>query len=132
MPVDPFGGFDDWSIRVREALIWLGEVDPCETVSKVRENDPQRVRLMAVVMQWKEDLLLDNDYTVHTVIERAINVPSFYNALYAVAPTRTGGMISNEKLGRWLKRVEAKIICGFKLMQSGNAHGYPRWRLTKG
>jgi hypothetical protein len=23
-----------------EPLIWLGEADPCETVAKVRENDP--------------------------------------------------------------------------------------------
>jgi hypothetical protein len=77
---DPFGGFDDWSMRVREALIWLGEIDPCETVIKVRENDPQRDQLMAVVMLWKENLLLDNDYTVQNAIERAVNVPSFYNA----------------------------------------------------
>ena len=101
----PYGGFADWSRRVREPLIWLGEADPCETVAKVRENDPQRDWLMTVVMQWKANLVLDQTYTVQNVIERAINVPSFYNALFAVAASRTGGAISNDRLGRWLKRI---------------------------
>ena len=36
----PYGGFADWSRRVREPLVWLGEADPCDTVGKVRESDP--------------------------------------------------------------------------------------------
>jgi hypothetical protein len=128
----PYGGFVDWSRRVREPLIWLGEADPCDTVAKVRENDPQRDWLMTVVMQWKANLVLDQTYTVQNVIERAVNVPSFYNALFAIAASRTGGAVSNEKLGRWLKRIESKIICGFKLVQSGSRAGYSLWRLTQG
>ena len=128
----PYGGFVDWSRRVREPLIWLGEADPCDTVAKVRENDPQRDWLMTVVMQWKANLVLDQTYTVQNVIERAVNVPSFYNALFAVAASRTGGAVSNEKLGRWLKRIEGKIIHGFKLIQHGTSGGYPFWQLTKG
>ena len=127
----PYGGFADWSRRVREPLIWLGEADPCETVAKVRENDPQRDWLMTVVMQWKANLVLDQTYTVQNVIERAVNVPSFYNALFAVAASRTGGAISNDRLGRWLKRIQGKIICGFKLIWHGSSGGYPLWKLTK-
>ena len=37
-----FGGFEDWSYRVREALVWLGRTDPCETQIKVRESDRSR------------------------------------------------------------------------------------------
>jgi hypothetical protein len=97
----------------------------------VRENDPQRDWLVTIVMQWKANLVLDQAYTVQNVIERAINVPSFYNALFAVAASRTGGMISNDRLGRWLKRIEGKIISGFKLVQWGIVNGYPLWKLTK-
>ena len=39
-----FGGFEDWSYRIREALIWLDRTDPCETVAEVRESDPHRER----------------------------------------------------------------------------------------
>jgi hypothetical protein len=69
---------------------------------------------------------------VQNLIERAINVPTFHHALLAVAPAQTGGMVSNDRLGRWLKRVEGKIVCGFKLLKTGNMHGYPLWKLTKG
>jgi hypothetical protein len=128
----PYGGFADWSRRVREPLIWLGEADPCATVAKVRENDPQRDWLMTVVMQWKANLVLDQAYTVQNVIERAVNTPSFYNALFGVAASRTGGAISNDKLGRWLKRVEGKIVCDFKLVKDGSKDGYALWKITKG
>jgi hypothetical protein len=128
----PYGGFADWSRRVREPLIWLGKADPCETVAKVRENDPQRDWLMTVVMQWNANLVLDQTYTVQNVIERAINIPSFYNALFAVAASRTGGAIGNDRLGRWLKYVQGKIICGFKLIRQGSSGGYQLWKLTKG
>jgi hypothetical protein len=129
--IDPFGGFADWSQRVREPLIWLGEADPCETVVKVRENDPHRDLLTPVIMQWKEHLRLDTKYMVQEVIGRAVNTPNFYAALMAVAEKRTGGLVSNERLGRWLKQVQGKIVSGFSLLQDGNAHGYPYWKLIK-
>jgi putative DNA primase/helicase len=130
--VPPFGGFDDWSQWVREPLIWLGEADPCETVDKARENDPQRDLLMAVILQWKENLNLNIRYTVQEVIARAVNTPSFHAALVAVAAAGSGGMIvSNERLGRWLKRVEGKIVGGFSLVRDGIAHGYRQWKLIQ-
>jgi hypothetical protein len=58
-----FGGFEDWSYRVREALIWLDWTDPCETSVDVRDSDPYRGELVTVVEQWKEHLVLNQDYT---------------------------------------------------------------------
>jgi hypothetical protein len=40
LKAESFGGFEEWSQRIREPLLWLGQADPCVTVSKVRENDP--------------------------------------------------------------------------------------------
>ena len=54
-----FGGFEDWSCRVREALIWLDRTDPCETSVDVRDSDPHRGELVTVVEQWKEHLVLN-------------------------------------------------------------------------
>jgi hypothetical protein len=129
--IDSFGGFTDWSERVREPLIWLGEADPCDTVCRVRENDPHRDLLVAVVMQWKEHLGLDTKYTVQEIIGRAVNTPDFYNALLAVAIAKTGGLISNDRLGRWLKRVQGKIVSDLSLVQDGNISGYSRWKLIQ-
>jgi hypothetical protein len=129
--VTPYGGFADWSRRVREPLIWLGEADPCDTVTKVRENDPARDGLGAVLAEWEGVLRADASYTVRHVIERAINVPTFYTALMNVAPSKTGGTVSNERLGWWLKRIEGKIVNGRKLVQSGMDHGNRLWRLIQ-
>ena len=85
--------------------------------------------LTAVIMQWKEHLSLNVKYTVQEVIGRAVNVPGFYNALMGVAAARTGGTVSNANLGRWLKRVQGKIVNGFTLLQDGNTFGYPQWKL---
>src|SRR5262249_9344077 len=35
-----FGGFEDWSERIRKALVWLGRADPCDTRKAIRESDP--------------------------------------------------------------------------------------------
>jgi len=76
-------------------------------------------------------LLLGTQYTVQEVIGRAIVVPSFYNALLAVAAARTGGSVSNDRLGRWLKRVQGKIVAGHSLVQDGKSGGYPNWKLIQ-
>ena len=125
------GSFEEWSFRVREPLIWLGQVDPCETLADVRENDPHRGELIAVIMQWKEHLRLDTKYSVQDVIGLAVNTPSFYTALMNVAAARTGGSVSNAGLGRWLKRVQGKIVNGLTLLQDGNTSGYPQWKLIQ-
>ena len=73
--VEPYGGFSDWSRRVREPLIWLGVADPCDTVVKVRENDPHRDLLTAVVMQWKQHLGLNMKFTVQELIRAVGECP---------------------------------------------------------
>jgi hypothetical protein len=52
-------------------------------------------------------------------------------ALVAVAGSRTGLLVSNDRLGRWLKKVQGKIVNGLCLLQAGNVRGYPLWRLSK-
>ena len=127
----PYGSFADWSRRVREPLIWLGQADPCDTIDKVRKGDPARDDLRTVLLQWQEHLGLNSAHTVQQVIERAINVPTFYTALMNVAASRTGGTVSNDRLGRWLKLVQGKIVNGLRLLQEGNAHGYPLWTVKQ-
>jgi hypothetical protein len=129
--VEPFGGFSEWSRRIREALVWLGMADPCDTVTKVRDNDPQRDLLMAVIMQWRAAKLpLNVKYTVQELIAEAIGVPSFYGALLAVAAGR-GGVVDNARLGRWLKKVEGRMVDKWSLVQDGRTNGYPKWKLIE-
>ena len=60
-----------------------------------------------------------------------MNVTNFYNALMGVAQARTGGTISNVNLGRWLKRIQGKIVNDHSLLQDGNAGGQALWKLIQ-
>jgi len=129
--ITPLGGYPQWSVRVRDALVWLGCADPCLTIVKTRENDPEVEALEVVVMQWRDHIGIDKRHTVQEVIERAINIRDFWNALLAVAESRSGGgVISNERLGRWLRKIESKFAAGLRLVRDGSMHGYPCWRLA--
>jgi hypothetical protein len=129
--LSPFGSFETWSHRIREPLAWLGQVDPCETLSDVRKSDPLRDALIAVLMQWELCLGVINTYTVQEVIDSALGVPTFYTALMGVAPSRNAQSVNNISLGRWLRRVEGRIANGLVLVQDGNRSGYPLWKLQR-
>jgi putative DNA primase/helicase len=125
------GSFEDWSRRVRGPLAWLGRVDPCETILKVKDNDPGRLALSTVLAQWKEYLDIGGAYTVQEVINRAANVADFHTALINVAGGRSNALVNNARLGRWLRKIEGQIVGDLMLHQVGNRHGYPLWSLMQ-
>jgi hypothetical protein len=129
--VSAFGSYTDWSQRVREALIWLGEDDPCKTQEKIRENDPVTDALKLVMIQWQRCLRIGVECTVRDVISRAVNDPDFYNALLFVAANKSGAMVSNDRLGRWLKRNQNQIKDKLKLTRIGIRQGYPVYKLVQ-
>jgi putative DNA primase/helicase len=128
--VDPFGSFEDWSFRIRLPLLWLGYMDPHESVAAVRDNDPSRSLLIAVLEQWKRCLGVLSSYNIQQIIARAIPDIDFYNALMAVAADRGGGL-SNRRLGIWLSKNEGKIVGNFKLIRAGLSYGYPLWQVAQ-
>jgi RepB DNA-primase from phage plasmid len=129
---EPLGGFEDWSRRIREPLLWLGREDPCSSEAKVRRNDPERAAHETVLIQWQQTLGIETRRTIQQVKNAALADMDFQAALVSVAGDRGGVFISNERLGRWLRKVEGKIVNGLKLVQDGNDHGYQVWKLTRG
>ncbi len=90
----PFGSFEKWSHRIRSALVWLGCPDPCETVLKVRAEDPKATDLATVSMQWEENIGLNTELKIQQIIDRASLAPNLYVALMAVAGARGKIIIS--------------------------------------
>ena len=126
-----FGSFDEWSYRVRNALLWLGRADPCETIPKVRSIDPYRAALGTVLAQWQTNLGLEGVFTLPQILEVAVNSADFHNALLAVAADKSSRRVSNERFGRWLKKIEGQIINGLYLRQNALVNGYPTWKLMR-
>jgi putative DNA primase/helicase len=129
--ISPLGSFEDWSYRIRSPLIWLGHSDPCDTIAKIKENDPRLLALSTVMAQWDRHIgrNVGNVKTVQEVISYAINIPEFHVALLNVAAGRNGNFVSNDRLGRWLKRVEGRVVGELMFSSKGKLNGYPRWCL---
>ena len=123
----PLGSFEEWSHRIRAPLLWLGQADPCNTTIRVQEDDPRRDLLATVIAQWRQHLTAGQEYTVQQLINHAINVNDFYVALLNVAGRNN--VVSNDRLGRWLKRNEGRPVNGSMLVRMGMKDGYQLWSL---
>jgi hypothetical protein len=144
--IEPMGSFEEWSYRIRCPLLWLGRIDPCDSIKTVRENDPLRSLLNAVLIQWEKALGTADSFTVQQVISKANELATgqvgiagkppilpdrdFYHAIAAVAVAASGNSISNERLGRWLSKNNGKIVGKLKLTRTGVKDGYPLWQVT--
>jgi putative DNA primase/helicase len=141
----PLGSFEDWSRSVRDALIWLGEPDPCKTMERARADDPRLQELAAVLTQWNASIG-STAITVKELIDRAttrynggpgsfdLNPPGFLypdlrEALLVVAGD--GGAINSRRLGTWLGRNKFRLVDGLKLGPATVQDGYKRWKVTK-
>jgi hypothetical protein len=138
----PLGSFEEWSRLVRDALIWLGEPDPVDTMERVREQDPQRAALAAVLEQWnaivgtkrasaKEliDYATDSDPMNTSPDRRRFRHSEFREALLAVAGD--AGNINSRRLGIWLSANKQKVVNGLRIIADGISEGIARYRLQR-
>jgi putative DNA primase/helicase len=138
----PLGSFSEWSSWIRDALIWLGEADPCDTMEKVRQNDPKLGAVVAVISQWAEVVGYDVRVTTKELIDYAtekVDSRGFYpkpdfahpelrEALLIVAGD--GGSINGRRLGIWLGANENRLVQGCKIVRDGERGGVGVWKLT--
>ncbi|HEX3860377.1 MAG TPA: hypothetical protein VHY35_01640, partial [Stellaceae bacterium] len=133
------------SRTVRDALIWLGESDPCETMARARLQDPKTQALAEVLAQWHA-VIGENSVSVKRVIEYATQTSGgsaydmglpvmvnadFREALLVVAGDR--GAISSLRLGKWLARTKNRIVAGLRIEQdmTGDHGGVARWKVVQ-
>ncbi len=134
----PLGSFTAWSGWVRDALIWLGEADPCETMEGMRGADPKLEALTAALEEWRSVIGTDR-VTVREIIERAaaqqtqlfgkaefVN-PEFREALLRVAGE--GGAINGTRLGKWLSQHQNRVVAGHRIIAAGTTGNRARWQL---
>ena len=87
--------------------------------------------LTAVTAQWREHIGLQREVTVQQVINYSVNAHDFFVALMNVAAAKSGNVISNDRLGRWLKKNEARIVSSVSLRCTGVSHGHSTWKLVR-
>ena len=82
-----------------------------------------------MLAQWKEVLGVSNRRTIQQIISAALVNSDLQSALVLVAGNQSGLLISSERLGRWLHKVEGKIVNDLRLIRDGNEHGHRLWKL---
>lgn len=126
----PLGSYEAWSDLVRGTLLWVGMPDPVASVERVREGDPRRGELQAVLSQW-HSVIGTEPITGAQLIERASSgQPEFREALLAVAGV--AGAINTQNLGRWLRGVKGRIADGMHIEPATMKDGVRRWSVHGG
>jgi hypothetical protein len=80
---------------------------------------------------WKEHIGLNAPVNIQGIINKALVAPDLHNALMVVAEARGRSVISSERLGRWLRKVDGRIVSGNALRSAGVVDGYQNWVLAK-
>jgi hypothetical protein len=144
---EPLGSFEAWD-KVRDLLIWYGQVDPCQTMEDIRDEDPGLLALRSIVDLWAKYLGYD-PVTAQQIIARAtwqpgqsshgllfgaakpyeLEAPDFREAWLGVAGRN--GSINSQRLGKWLGRNKGRVINGHRIMPAAHAYGIMQWQLQR-
>jgi hypothetical protein len=117
------GSYPEWSCMVRSPLVWLGEPDPVESMDSARDEDPELGNIRELFGLWPDYFDLDQKVTTGRIIEVAREAPAandfnrqpLKDLLLQVAGDRSGGGISPERLGWWLRGISGRVEAGHRL-----------------
>ncbi len=133
--VVPLGTFDQWSQRVRNALIWAGEADPVETQEHIRSVDKDIELHQNMMSAWHEAIQVG--VTISRLVEMSYEMssamrtedddyappsrrhPDLYDALYEIAPARQPEKIDPTKLGAYCRERVDQAVAGLRIERAG-------------
>ena len=133
----PIGSYETWSGRVREALVWLGCADPCDTMVSARRADPVTAQLSSVITSWKDAVGVNKPLAGQALVDIANRVdfdgghkyPEFRDALLTVAGE--GREINMRKLGKWLSKNEDRVIDRHKIARRDVQKSVVQWLIAE-
>ena len=142
----PLAGFNDWSNRVRSALVWLGCEDPAASLNIAYTEDEKKQALRRFVEAWLDAVGLDVPLTVRKLLAKeeeldptnsTCRYPELHDAIDVICPSR-----DPKDLGNWLRDAKRKVVenvefggndVAVQIDQAGldSRERVVRWRLTK-
>jgi putative DNA primase/helicase len=147
--LDPFGSFEAWSARVREALVWLGLEDPCSSQERLREKDTRKGTLASVMAAWRAHPDLGNSKHTAAEVIQIVAAPSplvnmfpvdasasdnLHQELIATVLRRGDRQLNPHNLGNWLMKVADQVIDGekFKRVDYNRHTRVSYWQIVPG
>jgi hypothetical protein len=124
------GSFEEWSRFIRDALVWLGEADPVTSMDEIRESDPGRATLDAMMQAWAAlGAPGDGRKSASQLIEFAQSHPEWRGALQIIA-ARGKDTLCPIRLGHWLTRNKSRVVNGRRIEKCGASNGVSVYQLV--
>jgi putative DNA primase/helicase len=125
----PLGSFERWSRMVREALIWVGMPDPCETTDDANEAEPETQALAAVLRTWRA-AYTSEPKTAPQIVNRTELFARHELRDALVAALGGDQEVDARGLGNFLRRWKGVVTQGMRLRAAGKGHaGYVQWQV---
>lgn len=123
--------YGDWSDLCRQPLLWLGMLDPTESIFETMIEDPERETLGRLLEAW---------YTCFgstpKMVRDAVNMPpgasGSFQDLRDVMQDIAGDKdysINRRRLGWWMKRHVGQIVAGRRLVRTGGNRSAEAWKV---
>lgn len=138
--------FENWSDYVRSALVWLGCVDPVETMKSLQNEDPEH-QIRTLIFRGFRDAFASRAVTAKQIISAAQETdagnpdeafgPVRQTAAFRHPELREGLLevagkneaIISELLGKWLRSNKGRIAGGLRLTCSSTG-GAAKWSVV--
>ncbi|MER2624862.1 MAG: hypothetical protein ABTS22_13100, partial [Accumulibacter sp.] len=139
-PIKNFARFEDWSLLVRSALVWLGEPDPLAGREAIEDGDPVRVKLRALLMAWyatfktapapcKEAVCRAREAEIDGENPERPRYPALREVLEEYFTDRRGEISSNA-IGYFLRQHAGRILMGARFDRAGSVQHREQWRVV--
>lgn len=127
----PLDSFEDWSWRVRDALIWLGEDDPVAGVDYGNDGAGELGAAFLGINKVLDEGLeaRSDDFTANELAMRAEDNPDLRTALVNAGCSEP---ISSHNLGCWMRKHKNRIAAGYQLIdKKKTSAGVNKWQILR-
>jgi primase-polymerase (primpol)-like protein len=135
----PLGSYEQWSNLIRAALIWAGEVDPCDARLGIEaESDPQYERRDQLLEAWERcyaSQAVTLNLAQQDISQRAMVGPNEWNdlrdALGAFDRHYDGTRFNARVVGDALRAMCGVVMNDRSLIKGGKFHGAVQWKIER-
>jgi hypothetical protein len=120
--VKPIGSFEDWTL-VREALRWLDQPDPADTMANIIADDPESGQLATLMDAWEECYGAEEKAAAQAIAEAQqrdrYDESGPHGRLLRVMADACKGDLSPRKLGMLFQKYDGTIVGGRRFVRTG-------------
>lgn len=126
--VPPMNSFEQWSLWVRQPLMWLGLPDPALRSFEQQALDPERELLGRCLQAWRgvfgstPSMIRE---AVATISMSGTAAKELQEVMKEIAEERSE--INRRRLGKWISRHQGRIVNGMKFVRAPGHTSAERW-----